>query len=367
MRSAQREEDLLLQWSRGPARGAGRPVVRLPSTLVMVLHKVVPLSFAAILACGASHHFLAPEALSAGAGAGGALPSELAAANPPAETGVFPDEWIRGLDCANDPPIQVHPYNSDLYILRQSKCDTFEAPFLYLIFGEERALLMDTGSFPTSPVARTVDSIVRRWLAENDKDSIELIVAHTHSHVDHVQSDAQFEDVPYVSTIVGLTLDDVKAFWGFQDYPTDVPTIDLGNRVIDVLGTPGHQGASVTLYDRSTHLLMTGDIVYPGHLFVFSAPTWIDFVRSIRRLTQFALTHPVEWVVGCHIEYSDTPGQPYMWSATSHPTEAPLQMSPDVLLDILSASQAMGSNPQCTIFDDFVIHPVYLCGITWNG
>lgn len=31
------------------------------------------------------------------------------------------------------------------------------------------------------------------------------------------------------------------------------------------------------------------------------------------------------------------------------------------------AADAMGNSPQCQIFSEWVIHPVYLCGITWNG
>jgi len=44
------------------------------------------------------------------------------------------------------PEWQIHEYNPDLYILRQSGCTDFEKPFVYLLFGRERALLLDTGS-----------------------------------------------------------------------------------------------------------------------------------------------------------------------------------------------------------------------------
>lgn len=57
--------------------------------------------------------------------------------------------WIHGApDCAlsADPPLQVYAYDKDTYILRQSKCTHFEAPFLYLLFGTEKALLIDTGA-----------------------------------------------------------------------------------------------------------------------------------------------------------------------------------------------------------------------------
>src|SRR5580765_3358639 len=41
-------------------------------------------------------------------------------------------------------PLQVHSYNDRTFILRENLCVTFEAPFLYLLIGSEKALLTDT-------------------------------------------------------------------------------------------------------------------------------------------------------------------------------------------------------------------------------
>jgi hypothetical protein len=57
--------------------------------------------------------------------------------------------WIHGAPAsrpADDPPIQVHRYDPHTVILRQSKSVSYEAPFLYLLFGNDRALLLDTGA-----------------------------------------------------------------------------------------------------------------------------------------------------------------------------------------------------------------------------
>jgi glyoxylase-like metal-dependent hydrolase (beta-lactamase superfamily II) len=288
-------------------------------------------------------------------------------ASPPQSPGSLPERWLSGTNCDSEPDFQVHAYNENTFIIRQSKCTTFEAPFLYLLFGDDKALLMDTGANASTDVAGTVLGVIRRWLQKEGETSIPLIVAHTHAHSDHVAGDAQFQGKPWVSQVVSLQQQEVEQFWGFQSFPTDQPTLDLGNRVIDVLGTPGHQAASVTLYDRDTHLLLTGDIVYPGHLFVFSAADWSDFVDSIRRLVAFAREHPVEWVLGCHIEMSNTPKGSYAWGTSVHPDEHPLELDPSILPKILRAAEDMGANPQCKIFDEFVLHPVWLCGITWNG
>ncbi len=83
--------------------------------------------------------------------------------------------WIHGANnCSTttDPPIQVHRFNRDTFILRQSKCSepgtpanpgpSFEAPFMYLLFGATRALLLDTGASSSSarfPLASTVGKL----------------------------------------------------------------------------------------------------------------------------------------------------------------------------------------------------------------
>src|SRR4051794_12799138 len=98
--------------------------------------------------------------------------------------GPFDVQWIHGsADCAHnaDPPIQVHPFDDDTYILRESKCLNYEGNFMYLLVGQERALLLDSGSRPIDgrplPLRKTVDAI----LAQLGKETIELVVAHSHS------------------------------------------------------------------------------------------------------------------------------------------------------------------------------------------
>jgi len=54
----------------------------------------------------------------------------------------------------------VHEYNPDFYILRQSGCRHDEKPFLYLLFGSDKALLLDTGAGPAEPRTATVDLII---------------------------------------------------------------------------------------------------------------------------------------------------------------------------------------------------------------
>ena len=89
------------------------------------------------------------------------------------------------------PDWQVQEYNEDLYILRESGCTDYEKPFLYLFFGKDRALLEDTGS-GRPETARAVTGVISRWLRHNRRESIPLVVTHSHSHGDHIAGDSQF-------------------------------------------------------------------------------------------------------------------------------------------------------------------------------
>src|ERR1700729_437220 len=70
--------------------------------------------------------------------------------------------WNEGsTNCAKNPqpPLQVHPYNARIFIFRENLCTTFEAPFMYLLIGSTKALLIDTGDIEDSkvvPLAETV-------------------------------------------------------------------------------------------------------------------------------------------------------------------------------------------------------------------
>ena len=68
------------------------------------------------------------------------------ACTPPGQTspmlqpGQLPASWYAGgPDCRGAPQFQVHAYNDGFFVLRQAACTNFEKPFLYLIFGQERA------------------------------------------------------------------------------------------------------------------------------------------------------------------------------------------------------------------------------------
>src|SRR5262245_36135957 len=111
--------------------------------------------------------------------------------------------WNAGAeDCtkASLPPLQVHRYDEQTIILRQSLCADFEAPLLYLLIGSKRALLIDSGAVEDAkamPLADTVASL----LPEIDGTRLPLLVVHTHRHGDHRAGDAQLAALPATEVV----------------------------------------------------------------------------------------------------------------------------------------------------------------------
>ncbi len=75
------------------------------------------------------------------------LPADIQAADGIGlQPGTVPEGWkTGGPSCLEVPNWQIKRYNEDFYILRESGCINPEKPFLYLIFGDKKALLEDTG------------------------------------------------------------------------------------------------------------------------------------------------------------------------------------------------------------------------------
>jgi hydroxyacylglutathione hydrolase len=281
-------------------------------------------------------------------------------AQPRLMSGSLDVTWLHGAqDCQTntDPPIQIHRYNEHTYILRQNKCINYEAPFLYLLFGGEKVFLQDTGATDAAtrfPIRDTVQSIITQWLEAHNKRSIQLIVTHSHSHGDHIAGDEQFRGQPN-TTVVDTTLAAVKRFFGITAWPTQIVPYDLGERRLDIIPVPGHEATHIAVYDWQTGILLTGDTLYPGRLYIRD---WRAYKASISRLVAFSQNHPIMHVLGTHIEMSNVPGRDYPLGSTYQPQEHVLQLTPAHLLKLHDAVRVMRNTPIRKIFDDFIIYPL---------
>ena len=145
------------------------------------------------------------------------------------EEGQLPLTWSSGAaNCtAANEDFQVYAYNANLYILRESGCVNAEKPFLYLLFGEDRAILFDTGAgSDTDPstgrvpdVVGAVDKVISQWLAKHNRRSLPLVVTHLHSHADHTWGDVLFVKRPNTTLVKPGDVEALKTFFGIANWP----------------------------------------------------------------------------------------------------------------------------------------------------
>lgn len=262
--------------------------------------------------------------------------------------------WIDGTQ-AGEPQMQVQRYDRDTYVVRQSIRTNFEGQFLYLLFGRDRALLLDTGAGGLK-IRPTIDGVIAQWLAEHHRTSIPLVVAHTHGHGDHHAGDAEFKDRPD-TVVVGLTAPEVAKFFRIADWPRDVAQFDLGGRLLVVIPTPGHHPSHIMIYDERTRLLLSGDSLYPGRLYVPSN-LFADYRDSVDRVVAFTRRHKVSHILGAHIEMSQTPGKDFRDLAPSHPDEHALELPDADLLELQAAIHRMGDAVTRDVHPDFIVQPL---------
>lgn len=253
-------------------------------------------------------------------------------------------------------PLEVTRLSASTIQLRQPKAAHWEAPFLFLLFGTERALLLDTGATADTerlPLRETVDDLVAEWLRSHPRADYGLVVAHTHAHGDHIAADAQFAGRPATS-VVGTTTADVIAFFGLRDWPAHPVALSLGGRDIDVIPGPGHEPSAVVFFDRETGTLFTGDTVYPGRLYIRDRAA---FRATIDRLVAFrdANASQVKVLRGCHVEMSTTPGVDYPVGTVDQPDEVPLDLPPQILDEVRRALDDEIGPSRTVVRDRFIL------------
>jgi glyoxylase-like metal-dependent hydrolase (beta-lactamase superfamily II) len=186
----------------------------------------------------------------------------------------------------------------------------------YLILGKTRALLFDTG-MGISNIREVVEGLT----------SLPVSVLNSHTHDDHVGDNWRFSDIYGMDTDFTRTnskgsREDAQAEIapgevcgtlppGFNpaEYSTrpfrishwmhDHDKIDLGERVLEIIATPGHTPDAIALLDEQNGLLFTGDSFYVGPIWLFRPETDLDaYVASVKKLA--ALTPGLQLLLPAH-------------------------------------------------------------------
>ncbi len=269
------------------------------------------------------------------------------------ERGVLPPRWTdQTPDCEHAPAFRVHEYNPTFFILRQSGCTHFEKPFLYLLLGSKEALLVDTGA-SGADVTKILGDLLRTKSPQG-ANPLPVLVIHSHGHGDHTAGDAALRGRA-ATRVIEAQPEAIMRFFGLKTWPAEIAEYDLGDRVVDIVPIPGHDKASVAIYDRRTGILLTGDTLYPGRLYVRDARAFVD---SIDRLINFTGPRGVSHILGAHIENTRTPYLDYPEGTKFQPEEHVLELGRAHLLELQDALRQMGNRLDRRSLRDFTIWPV---------
>ena len=144
----------------------------------------------------------------------------------------------------------------------------------FLLAGKEKALVIDTGM--NAPDVRAAAA------AHTD---LPLLLLNTHSDRDHISSNGQFEEL-YMHPSEAAIYRNVLCGKGRLLPVFDGDTVDLGDRILEIVHLPGHTPGSVTALDRKNRCLVGGDpIQEDGEIFMFGMHRDMDaYIASLRRL-----------------------------------------------------------------------------------
>ena len=216
---------------------------------------------------------------------------------------ISPGDWWRVTRLSDDVTLIDEPAIQPFY-----RCN------LWHIRGRDRDLLLDTG-LGAVPLRRHVALLRER----------PIICVGSHTHFDHIGNHYEFADrrihgaeadilaAPDRALTLADKYADERMFealpegWNSDAYEVrpapatslvkDGDRLDLGDRSFEVIHTPGHSPGGIALWEASTGILLSGDIIYDGPLILDTYHADLrDYDTSIERLARL----PVSVVHGGH-------------------------------------------------------------------
>jgi len=203
-----------------------------------------------------------------------------------------------------DPWFEVYEIRPRVFAIYEPH--QLEEVISYLIIGDDRGLLFDTG-MGISNIQAVVAGLSK----------LPVSVVNSHTHNDHVGDNWRFSDVYGMDTDFtrasarGSRADaqaelapdeicgalpagfDAKAYatkpFHITHWLHDGDKIDVGGRSLKVIGTPGHTPDAIALLDEKNGLLFTGDSFYLGPIYLYRPETDLDaYVASMQKLAALA-------------------------------------------------------------------------------
>jgi len=200
------------------------------------------------------------------------------------------------VDIKTDPIVEdwykTTPLLTNTYIIEEPKSS--QGNVSYLIIGDSKAIMMDTGSGENFGFEGTKIKYLLNTLTE-----IPISLLLSHFHFDHNQNIHEFNNIsfPDLPILKQKIVDNIYPFSSdelfYGSYPESVTVtewlpldtdIDLGNRILQLVNIKGHTNESVAVIDKTNKLAFLGDYLYNGTLFLFDTNDLNSYKTSINHL-----------------------------------------------------------------------------------
>src|ERR1700746_3064884 len=191
--------------------------------------------------------------------------------------------------------------NNDVCSLIQAAEDVYQIRFknraanAYLVRGSSRTVMIDVG---LSSNFRHMVECLRHLDCPPEK--IDMVIL-SHEHLDHIGAAYHFHGRTYIAAhrlaANKIMLRDdfsmLRKMFNEPNVPINVDIwleegnlIDLGNFRLNVMYTPGHTSACISLFDQDQGLLFAADTLMPGGVMggVFGSGSISDSIQSLERL-----------------------------------------------------------------------------------
>jgi glyoxylase-like metal-dependent hydrolase (beta-lactamase superfamily II) len=160
---------------------------------------------------------------------------------------------------------------------------------VYLIEGEERALLIDAGTY--------MPKLDRIAAMLTDKP---VMLALTHLHGDHAGAVDCFPEI-WMNPNDTVLIPNPNPYKGKINYLADGEIIDLGGRQIEVMYTPAHTSGSTTFFDKEHHYGFSGDAFGSTNLLLFGG-TFKQLIATTSRTAAYMQKHGIEKLFPGHYQ-----------------------------------------------------------------
>ena len=224
---------------------------------------------------------------------------------------IISDSWCQDLQSAIYADLERVTVSNDLFWVYKLENEVFaiyeprqwQEVISYLILGKEKALLFDTGNG-----IGKISGVV------NELASLPVIVINSHTHFDHIGGNSEFSDILAMDTdytknnsggysnelvweevseeaLCGSLPDGINParyhthHFKVKEFIRDGYMIDLGERILEVLSTPGHTPDAISILDSDLGLLWVGDLYYDGPIWLFVPESDLNaYYQSVERL-----------------------------------------------------------------------------------